>query len=641
MSGTSIGEVNINLRLSLAQFKQDTKEGTQAASRGVKDMANEMKQGTGEAKATLALLGEEIGVSIPRHIRGLIASVPGVGAALNAAFTSVAVIALIEVIVKIVEKLDEFKKRAQEVSEAMRKTEETGSASLRKIEEETLSLEAQIDTLRGNHLGALLKQLKLVDQQNFDQLSTEIKKLGTDFDDQLTKMKVGFTGWLLGQGDDDKLKIIADGFDGLQRRIVELAAAGDRVQIGKELESKIGFINQRLSDTKGMTDQIVRALVSEKDVLETQLQLYTAKGKQLKDQRDVIQSTYDKDENSRLDAQVAAWKKLNDEVDALMTATRALTGVDETEQEKVIHKIDEQIRKWKQLDDEIQRLTPGVKTYYGEEITALEARKRTIEAEIAQLQNGLLLDRFKQKGPDFAYASVKPTFAGTSDELELAKITADGPAAQAALQKVLDSVENVNQKFKQQSAILDELHTKYPDIFNTAMLKKAKDAIDPINAEWAKFGNSVQQTIISGQLFGSGWQAALRSIGVELLQLIIKMTLLKNLSGGAGAGGFSFSGLLSGLVGHAGGGRMYAGEPGIIGEKGPEIFIPDTSGTVLTNNALRSMMNGGAGSRSNVTNNNVELHLHGVTDADSFRKSADQTALELAGAVSRASRRNG
>jgi len=36
--------------------------------------------------------------------------------------------------------------------------------------------------------------------------------------------------------------------------------------------------------------------------------------------------------------------------------------------------------------------------------------------------------------------------------------------------------------------------------------------------------------VLSMQLFGSGWQAALRSIGVELLQLIIKMTLLKNLS---------------------------------------------------------------------------------------------------------------
>ena len=44
-----------------------------------------------EAKASLALMGEEIGVHIPRHIRGFIAMLPGVGQALEASFNAVAV----------------------------------------------------------------------------------------------------------------------------------------------------------------------------------------------------------------------------------------------------------------------------------------------------------------------------------------------------------------------------------------------------------------------------------------------------------------------------------------------------------------------------------------------------------------------
>jgi hypothetical protein len=39
--------------------------------------------------------------------------------------------------------------------------------------------------------------------------------------------------------------------------------------------------------------------------------------------------------------------------------------------------------------------------------------------------------------------------------------------------------------------------------------------------------------------------------------------------------------------------------------------------------------------------NHYEFNFHGVTDADSFRKSKGQIAAELAGAISRHSRRNG
>src|SRR6185369_5983184 len=102
---TTIGEVNINLRMSLAQFKKDVQDGTDAARSGTKAMADDVKANTFEARGTLMLLGEEIGVHIPRHLQSMIASLPGVGPALSAAFSSVAVLALIEVIAKVVEKI--------------------------------------------------------------------------------------------------------------------------------------------------------------------------------------------------------------------------------------------------------------------------------------------------------------------------------------------------------------------------------------------------------------------------------------------------------------------------------------------------------------------------------------------------------
>lgn len=641
MSGTSIGDVNINLRLSLAQFKQDTKAGTAEASRSTKQMADEMRNNSQEAKASLALISEEIGITIPRHVRGLIASIPGVGKALSVAFNSVAVIAIIGVIVEIVEKLNALKEKAKEVQEDMFKTGEIGSASLRSIEEETLGLEAQIDTLRGDYLGALLKQLKLVNETSMDKLVGEFAKLKDGFDKTVKDMQVGRFESLIGLGSDDELDNIRRGFSGLQVAVKGLVDTGNQAKIGQYLLVELDQIEDKLKNSKGQSDAVNKALLLERDILHSMQKEYAAINTQIKDKDELLQANYEKDENTRLDEQVAIWNKLNAEVRTLMDATRALTGVDETEQDKVIHKIDEQISKWRQLDAEIQRLTPGVKTYYGEEVSALEAKKKSIEDEIARLQSGLLLDRFKQKGPDFSYASVKPTFGGTSDQLELAKITTDGPAAQAALQKVLDSVEDINTKFKNQSAILDELHKQYPETFDSKMLKKAKDEIDPITQQWDQFGQSVSQTIISGQLFGSSWQASLRTIGFELLQLILKMTLLKNLTGGAGAGGFSWGGLFSGLLGgtgHARGGSEYAGQPRLVGEMGPELFIPDSSGKTIPNDVLRGM-SGGGGGKTEV--NNYQFDFHGVQDFDSFKKSKDQLAMDLASAISRASRRNG
>src|SRR5674476_196900 len=61
-----------------------------------------------EARGSIMLLGEEIGVHIPRHLQAFIAKLPGVSTAMSAAFNSVAVLAMIEIVVKGGEKLYEF-----------------------------------------------------------------------------------------------------------------------------------------------------------------------------------------------------------------------------------------------------------------------------------------------------------------------------------------------------------------------------------------------------------------------------------------------------------------------------------------------------------------------------------------------------
>ncbi len=56
-------------------------------------------------------------------------------------------------------------------------------------------------------------------------------------------------------------------------------------------------------------------------------------------------------------------------------------------------------------------------------------------------------------------------------------------------------------------------------------------------------------------------------------------------------------GLFSGLSGFANGGRPPVGKPSIVGERGPELFVPNTSGTIVPNNKL-----GGGGATNVVVN---------------------------------------
>lgn len=85
------------------------------------------------------------------------------------------------------------------------------------------------------------------------------------------------------------------------------------------------------------------------------------------------------------------------------------------------------------------------------------------------------------------------------------------------------------------------------------------------------------------------------------------------------------------------GGPVSQGVGGPVGERGIEWFAPSTSGTIYSNDQLRSMMRGGGSDKAPTINNN-EFHFHGVTDADSFRKSQSQIAEDLLAMMSRGQR---
>jgi hypothetical protein len=103
-------------------------------------------------------------------------------------------------------------------------------------------------------------------------------------------------------------------------------------------------------------------------------------------------------------------------------------------------------------------------------------------------------------------------------------------------------------------------------------------------------------------------------------------------SGGLLSGG-GFMSLLSGILPFlADGGDVQPGRSYVVGEKRPELFVPRSAGTIVPSVP---------GSSTAVHQTTVHAHFHGVTDADSFRKSQTQISNTLGGAVARAQSRLG
>ena len=81
------------------------------------------------------------------------------------------------------------------------------------------------------------------------------------------------------------------------------------------------------------------------------------------------------------------------------------------------------------------------------------------------------------------------------------------------------------------------------------------------------------------------------------------------MGGGAGGGFGSFFGGIGKLFGFANGGNPAVGVPSIVGEKGPELFIPRNAGTIVPNSALGGM-----------TNNTAVTYNIQAVDAASFQQ---------------------
>lgn len=139
--------------------------------------------------------------------------------------------------------------------------------------------------------------------------------------------------------------------------------------------------------------------------------------------------------------------------------------------------------------------------------------------------------------------------------------------------------------------------------------------------------NNLRDAITGAQSFGEAMSNVLNKIRDKMLD-----RALDNLFGGfgesfgksvSGKKGGGIGGFIGGLFGFADGGRPPVGRPSIVGERGPELFVPRSAGTVVPNEKIGS---------SNITNN-ISINVDATNSNVQSDKDAQQFGEALASAI--------
>jgi len=162
--------------------------------------------------------------------------------------------------------------------------------------------------------------------------------------------------------------------------------------------------------------------------------------------------------------------------------------------------------------------------------------------------------------------------------------------------------DNLNQIFKDNEIALralgittaDELKPHLEDLIeSTGSVKTTmQNELGPAIAQIShSFTNQFVNALLEGQnaldSFKSFAQNVVAQIISTFLQLAVINPILNNIFSGANDG----AGL--GLSTLAGGGTIQGGRPTLVGERGPEIFVPNTGGTIMNNMNSKNALGGG------------------------------------------------
>lgn len=198
--------------------------------------------------------------------------------------------------------------------------------------------------------------------------------------------------------------------------------------------------------------------------------------------------------------------------------------------------------------------------------------------------------------------------------IELLSEQRDQVPARARAEKAARDQEDAKRRTEQLSESIEQgILTGFrngqsaADIFvNELKAQFAKTILRPIISPIAAAGDAFMSSILSGfgGIFGGG----------------------SVLSGASAVNSFD-SGAMSSILGFADGGRPPLGKVSIVGERGPELFVPDSAGTIIPNGKL--------GGRSTVVYQTIQMTVGDVATMQQVRQAIQSSQAASAAQLRR------
>jgi hypothetical protein len=638
-----VGTLTVDLVANTATFTADLgKAGNSLDGFGKSAEAagNKMDYSMREAKGSMMLMGEELGIHIPRHLQTLIAGIPAVGAAFAELLPLIGVIAAIAIIEKLIAKNEEAKEKLSQGWDKFGVEAETVFGDL---DDKMLKVGKTADELAGRHLAALRKELELIDHASLRELAAEFGKLEKAGHTLMVEMKSSWYEIRMGsQGAENALTRFTGEYD-------LLLAKGDKKGAFDKLVGTLGSANEEL-----------KKMVAQEGTM------YAPSQKLVDSQRLLV---------SILEDQLAVTKEVSD-INA-GEKTNAKTGEAQAEagrQEAIYNAQQTGLEKRRKAEERYakERLKLRETAAKEDERIAEEEAKATeaVAAWEMKVQQGLanetlkqteILAKLKLKADDEAAkhrfamgqssrkqaydAEVKAAQDGTKIDVDAlnARIAALNKSDNEYLVK-LKAFENEKQRIEQLGA------QQVKAIQN----KEAEDVHNSEQRMRDEFAKTAAQSIIQGK----NMLQAFEQVGAQMLQTVIENMLKQNAAedvqqvkdaGHAAASAFKWAiqGLpfpVNAVVAPVAAAAAFAGvmafeTGGEIPGSGPVPIIAHGGETVVTK-ALSDQVKSGSdgGRRGTSVTNNFKI---ATPDANSFKHSQGQIQAKAHLSASKLAKRNG
>lgn len=237
------------------------------------------------------------------------------------------------------------------------------------------------------------------------------------------------------------------------------------------------------------------------------------------------------------------------------------------------------IRKQSELDA-IRARANSREATSAEGLMQLRARETALMSEIAQISSDNADARIrKQAELDSIRARANSSEAAGIEGLMA--LRAKETALMAEIAQI--GVADADARIRKQGELVQVYNEMLPLIEEQGRL--AQDAASLITSGF-------EDAIFSGEKLSN----VLRNLALDLTRLVFRNLILDPMASGV-------TGIIKGIFGmRADGGPVSANSPFIVGEEGPEIFVPHASGTIVPNHKMGSA-GGGGGSTVNITYN--------------------------------------